>query len=126
MTYRIIDNKKYGTVTLLFTASNTGIVMAGNSTTSAIATSDEVLAGAAINQIWFGSPSGNAAYWTIKRGGNTVFVADSTAYIDFKGNGLSIKLDSAATLDANLIGSAAGSLIVQLEKIPAANGFPTL
>lgn len=125
MTYRIVDNKKYGTVTLLFTASNGGIVIAGNTTTSNIATSDEILAGASINMVWFGSPSGNAAYWTISRGSNNIMTLDSTAYIDFKGNGLTIKLDSAATLSANLVGTGNGSLYIQLGKIPAANGFPT-
>lgn len=126
MTYRVVHNKKYNSVTLLFTASNTGVVIAGNSTVSNVATSDEVLAGASIAQMWFGSPSGNAAYWVVKRGANTVFVADSTAYMDFRGNGLTLSIDSAADLSANLIGATAGTLVIELKKIPTANGFPTL
>jgi len=126
MTYRITSNKKYGAAVLLFTASNGAITIAGNSSVSAIATSDEDLAGAAITQMWFGSPSGNSAYWVVKRGANTVFVADSTAYLDFRGNGAGLSLDSSGTLSANLIGSGNGTLIVELKKIPATNGFPTL
>ena len=126
MTYRIISNKRYSTAALLFTASNGNITIAGNSTTSAIGRDDEVLAGALITQIWFGSPSGNAAYWTIRRASNTVFVADSTAYLDFRGNGVGLTLDATETLSCNLVGTSVGSLIVELKKLPAANGFPTL
>ena len=126
MTYRIISNKRYGSATLLFTASNGNITIAGANGVSVIAKDDENLAGAAIAQIWFGSPSGNSAYWTIRRGANTVFVADSTAYLDFRGNGVGLTLDPDQPLSCNLFGSTAGSLIVELKKIPAANGFPTL
>lgn len=126
MTYRVINNKKYNSVSLLFTASNGTIAIAGNSTVSNVAIGDEVLAGASITQMWFGSPSGNAAYWVVKRGANTVFVGDSTAYLDFRGNGVGLSLDSAATLSANLVGAANATLIVELKKIPEANGFPSL
>jgi hypothetical protein len=124
MTYSVLNNKKYGSVSLLFTA-NSSVVVAGNSSVSNVAISDEVLSGASITQLWFGSPSGNSAYWTLKRGANTVFVADSTAYIDFRGNGNGLTLDSNGTLVANLVGSTVGVIIVELKKLPSANnGFP--
>lgn len=125
MTYRVINNKKYGTVSLLFTA-NDNVIIAGNSTSSNVAISDEILSGGVITQIWFGSPSGNAAYWQIKRGANTILIADSTSYMDFRGTGASLTIDNSANLTANLVGSTSGTLIVELKKIPAANGFPTL
>lgn len=125
MAYRIYNNKKYGSACILFT-SNDSITIAGNTSSSNVATGDETLAGASITQIWFGSPSGNSAYWTIKRGSNTVFVADSTSYIDFRGNGSSLNLDTSETLVANLTGSTAGVIIVEIKKIPTTNGFPNL
>lgn len=125
MANRVFNNKKYGTVCVLFTSNDT-ITIAGNSTTSNVATGDEILAGASINKIWFGSPSGNAAYWAVKRNANTVFIADSGAFIDFSGEGASLTIDTTATLECNLVGTAVGTMIVQLKKIPAANGFPSM
>ena len=125
MANRVFNNKKYGTVSVLFT-SNDSITVAGNSSVSNVAIGDEILTGASITKIWFGSPSGNAAHWVIKRGSNAVFVVDGSQMIDFSGEGSSITLDTDATLVANLVGSGTGTLIVQLRKIPAANGFPNL
>ena len=125
MAYRVFNNKRYGTATILFTSNDT-VTVAGNTTSSNVAVSDEILTGATITQMWCGSPSGNAAYWTVKRGANTVFVADSTAYIDFRGNGSGLTLDEAGTLVANLVGATVGTLIIEIKKRPGANGFPTL
>lgn len=123
MAYRIINNKKYGTVSLLFT-SNDSVTIVGNSSSSNVAISDENLAGGSITQIWCGSA--NSGYWTIKRGSNTVFVAtESSSYTDFRGNGVALNIDSTGTLEANLTGTV-GTLIIEVKKIPAANGFPTL
>lgn len=125
MAYRVISNKKYGEVQLLVT-SNSTVIVAGNSSVSNVATSDEVLSGASISKIWFGSPSGNAAYWDIRRGSNLVFVADTSGYIDFAGHGGSITIDPSANLVCNLVGTAVGTLIITLKKIANTNGFPTL
>lgn len=117
MTYRILNNKRGTSTHVLFTA-NTTLTIAGNSTTSAIATGNEDLAGASILRAWCGSSSGNGAFWTVRRGANTVFVFDSTAFMDFAGNGLSINIDTAATLTANINGAnLTGSLILELKKI---------
>lgn len=115
MAYRIITNSKYQATTILIT-SNSTITVYGNSSASNVAVDDEMVTGASIAQMWFGSPSGNAAYWEIKRGSNTVFVADSTAYLDFRGNGKAIDLDANATLVATLNNATAGTLIIELRK----------
>lgn len=125
MAYRVLDNKKYGAARLLIT-SNSSITIAGNNSVSNVAISDEVLSGGSISQVWFGSPSGNAAYWLVKRGSNTVGIFDSTSYLDFRGNGQALNIDASATLVANLVGATDGFLIIDLKKEPAANGFPTL
>lgn len=108
-------NRKNLSTTVHF-SSNGSLVIAGNSSVSGIAIDNEELTGAYITQVWYGSPSGSVAYWEVKRGANTVLVLDSTSYTDFAGNGNAIKLDSTATLSANLVGSAAGYLILELQK----------
>lgn len=115
MPHRIIANRKNLSTTLHF-SSNGSVVIAGNSTVSGIAIDNEVLTGAYITQVWYGSPSGASSYWEVKRGSNTVLVLDSTSYTDFAGNGNAIKLDSTATLSANLVGSTTGFLMLELQK----------
>ena len=121
MSYRILNNKRGTSAHVLFTANST-ITIAGNSITSAIAIDNEELTGASILRAWCGSSSGNGAFWTVRRGANNtpVFVFDSTAFMDFVGNGITINLDTAATLSANINGgNLTGSLILELKKIGA-------
>lgn len=121
MTYRILNNKRGTSVHILFTA-NTSLTIAGNSSTSDVAIDNEELIGASILRAWCGSSSGDGAFWTVKRGSNTVSVFDSTAFIDFAGNGISLNVDPEATLVANINGSVlTASLILELKKIGTDN-----
>lgn len=115
MAYRIVQNRKNLSATILFT-SNSTLTITGNNSVSAIAIDDEVVTGASITQVWCGSPSGAGAFWEVKRGANTVGVYDSTAYIDYAGNGAAMTLDPDATLVVNLTG-ATGTLILELQKV---------
>jgi len=115
MPHRIIANRKNLSTTLHFTSNGT-VVIAGNSSVSDIAVDNEILTGAYITQVWYGSPSGGVSFWEIKRGANTVAVLDSTSYTDFAGNGNALKLDTGATLVANLVGSTNGYLMIELQK----------
>ena len=103
--------------TVIQVSANTVVNVAGNSSVSDIATNDdEIVLEGYIKQIWYGSPSGNGAYWTISRGSNTLLVVDSTGWLDFSGNGDMLKMDADATLDLKLTGSTAGTLIVDIRK----------
>jgi len=124
MPYTIIDNKLNGSVTIHATANTGTIVVQGNNSVSNVAIGTENVQSLAINQVWAGSPSGNAAYWEIKRGANVVMVIDSTCYLDFTGNGRQIKIDATANVTANLIGATAGFLVVDFQKLGAGNGLP--
>jgi len=115
MAHRVIANRKNLSATLHFTANAT-VTIAGNSSVSGIALDNEVLTGAYITQMWYGTPSGAVAYWEVKRGSNTVAILDSTSYTDYAGAGNPIKLDSNGTLVVNLIGTNAGYLMVELQK----------
>lgn len=124
MPYRIMNNKKNGSVALHMTSNSGTVVIAGNSTVSNIALPGENIVTAVINQIWAGSPSGANSYWEIKRGANVVLVVDSSCWLDFSGNGRQLTLDGAADLTANLIGSTAGYLLIDLQKLGTGGGLP--
>lgn len=113
MAYRIVDNKYLGMATIAVT-SNSTLTIAGSST-SDIASNNEVVYGATINNINV-NMQGNG-YCQISRGSNTIFIADSSAQLDFKGNGSALTLDNDATLDFKLFGS--GFVILNLTKISA-------
>ena len=116
MAIRYVNNRRQ-TVDVLVT-SNATIVVAGNSSVSNVALGGQVLIGATIKQLFCSSPSGNGAYWQIRRGANTVWTPDSTAYIDFAGNGMPMNVDQEATIVCNLFraGDNEGTLWFQLHK----------
>ena len=114
MAYRIQANRKNVSFTIHAVANTGAITIAGNNSVSNVAVTDEVLTGAYITQAWCGA--GNGAYWVVKRGANTVLVADSTGWYDYAGCGNPITLDSGATLSANLEGGTDGYLILELQK----------
>lgn len=108
-------NKKNVSVTIHDDA-NVTYTIAGNNSVSNVAIDDEVLTGAAIKQVWYGSPSGSHTYWIVKRGSNTVLVLEGTGYLDFAGNGSLLKKDSTGTLVLELVGSANGFIQLELQK----------
>jgi hypothetical protein len=111
---RLIANKTGSEAVLHFTA-NDSVIIAGNNSVSNVATSNETVNSAYITQIFYGSPSATA-FWTVKRGANTVAVLDSTGHLDLAGNGTALKLDTTDTLDVTLTGGTEGFLIVEVQK----------
>ena len=117
---RIIANRKNLSVTLHFTANAT-VTLVGNSSTSDVAINGEVITGAYITQVWHGSQG----EWQVKRGSNTAGIFDSTAQAEFAGCGNPLNLDPTGTLVANLVGTANGYLMIELQKINGAGTSPT-
>lgn len=118
----VVNNKKYETAIIHFVANGT-VIVAGNSSVSNVASGDEVVTSGTIRRIWYGSPSGNAAHWTISRGGNLAFVVDGTGRIDFD-DGAVMTTDSAANVVATLVGATTGFLMVELKK--TVNNYSTV
>lgn len=116
MASSILQNKKGSVV--LHATSNTTWIIAGNNSVSNVALTDEVITGASIRQVWFGSPASNSAYWTIKRGANTVAVLDSTDHIPFAAAGSSLGSYPAANVTVELTGAGdnAGYIMIELSK----------
>ena len=96
--------------------ANTGaIVIAGNNTTSNVTSFDEeVVNEATISQVVWGAPVD--AYWAVYRGANLVGVYNGSGHLNYASAGMTLNLDSAADLTANLVGSTDGTIIIELKK----------
>ena len=114
MAYRVLSNKKNRSVTLHFSASNSSLIVAGNTTTSNVATSDETLTGAYIKSISWGCDTGSAQVF---RGSNLVSTHTQSGSIDYAMLETPINLDPAANLDVKFVGSANSYCIIKLQKI---------
>lgn len=130
MAARVINNKKNLSALLHFAANSTAntftLTIAGNSSTSNVATDNEVLIGANITQAWFGSSSGEGGYWKVQRGANTVAVYDSTAWMDYAGNGQALTIDNTADIVATFVKPAGSTLsdaylILEIQKVGVNN-----
>lgn len=115
--FKIVTNQKFRAATLLFTGDNT-VTLVGNSSTSDIALEGEEILGATITRVW----SGNAgdSWWDVRRGANTVYVATTSAFMDFAGNGCAITLDQTADLSVNLNDLPAdgkGTIMIEIRKV---------
>jgi hypothetical protein len=97
-------------------ATTANVVISGNATTSNITSnSSEVIVGATISKVVYGSAPNNA-YWTITRGANVVGVYTGTGSVDYAALGDHMGLYPTANLTATLTGSANGFIIVYLQK----------
>lgn len=108
----VLNRKNLSAVVHLST--NATINVAGNSTTSDIAISNETVTGASITQVWAGC--GNGAYWKVTRGSNTVLVLDSTGWYDFAGSGCAITLNEDDDIVVTLNGDGEGYIMLDLQK----------
>lgn len=115
MAVTTLSNKKNLSITLHVSSANATLVIAGNTATSNIATSDEVLTGATISQIAWGN-DGNS-HIQVLRGANLVAVYDTSGYIDYAGNGIPLNAFPAANLTINFVGSANSYCVIELQKI---------
>lgn len=125
MAYTITSNKKNASIVIHASANSGNVIVVGNSTVSNIASGNEIVTGAYISQIIAGSPSGNAAYWVIKRGANVVSVVDSSAMIDYAGSGMSLNVDAAANVVIELVGTTNGAIMIELQKQTSTSDYYT-
>jgi hypothetical protein len=115
MPVTVISNKPRTSAVLHVTAPTTTVVIAGNTTQSAIASNNEVLTGAFITQAAWGMQGGAIL---IKRGANTVAVYDSTGQHEYAGCGMPIRTDQlAANLTVEFTGTSNGFIIFELQKL---------
>lgn len=113
MTVTVTSNK-LGTSAQVHVNAAGSIVVAGNNTVSSIATGGEVLTGASITQVFYGSDAGSIQ---IARGGATVAVLTGSGHADYAAAGLSIGVNQAANVDVSFVGTANGYVLIELQKI---------
>lgn len=111
MAYSVISNKKNTSVVLHIVPANTTITLAGNSTTSNVAVSNEVLTGGYVAQAFWGTDG----HIKLKRGANLVAIYDSTGSKDYAGCGMPITVDQAGTLVIEFT-SANSYLMLEVQK----------
>jgi hypothetical protein len=120
MTFRIVSNRKNQSAVLHFTANAT-VIVAGNSSQSNIAMSDEVLTGASIVQAYWGTDGSGHIH--IHRGANCVATYDSTGYKDYAGCGMALTLDATANIVVEMHGSN-NYLMIEVQKAGNFNNAP--
>jgi len=123
MPINILSNKPNGSVIIHATEGGT-VALTGNDSVSNLASTGEIVVGSSIKQIWTGSSSGNGANWIMNKGNSSVNavigVYDSTAWIDYAGNGFTLKMsEDAETLYLTLNNATAGEayLMVEVKKV---------
>lgn len=114
MAVTTVSNKKNMSAVYHFNSSGT-LTVAGNSTTSNVAISNEVLTGAYITQAVWGSDGAGSIQ--VKRGSTLVAVYDSTGQHEYAGTGMPITVGSTANLTVDFITSANAFLLIELQKI---------
>lgn len=116
MAVNIISNRKNTSVVLHVSSANSGnLVVAGNSSVSNLAISNEILTGAYITQVVWGCDG--TGHIQVLRGANLVAVYDSTGQHEYAGTGMPINMYPAANLVINLVGSANSFIAIELQKI---------
>lgn len=101
-------------VVLHFTTTGSANI-AGNNSTSDVALSNEVLTGAYIRRVWWGTDAAGAS-WTVKRGSNTVLVLNGSGQMDFSESGSAIVGNNSSNVVCTLAGGN-GFIMVDLAKI---------
>jgi hypothetical protein len=118
-----VSNRKNASFVLHVSAANSGnVVVSGNSTTTnvagtstCIATGDEVISGAYITQVVWGTDGVGSIQ--VLRGSTLVAVYDSTGQKDYAGCGIPLNVNPTANLVVNFVGSSNAYCIVELQKL---------
>lgn len=115
MAYNFISNRKNTSAVIHFASSNASLVIAGNSSVSNVAISDEELTGAYITQAVWGCDG--TGHIQVYRGASLVAVFDSTGQQEYAGTGMPITIGQTANLDVKFVGSANSTLLLEIQKV---------
>ena len=115
MTHTIVSNKKNTSVVIHFASSNSNLIVAGNSSVSNVATSNEVLTGGYITQAVWGCDG--IGHIQVFRGATLVAVYDSTGQHEYAGAGMPITVGQTANLDVKFVGSANSFVLLEVQKV---------
>lgn len=115
MAVNFISNRKNTAAVIHVSSANATLVVAGNSSVSNVAMSDEVLTGAYISQVaWGCDPSG---YIVVKRGSVVASVYDSTGQHEYAGCGMPITVGQSDNLTIEFVGSSNCFIVMDIQKV---------
>lgn len=115
MAHTFISNRKNTSAVIHFATSNSSLVIAGNSSVSNVAISDETLTGAYITQLVWGCDG--VGHIQIFRGPTLAIVLDSTGQHEYAGCGMPITIGQTANLDVKFVGSANSFVTLEVQKV---------
>jgi hypothetical protein len=116
MAVTLTSNKKNTSLVIHVSSANSGnVIIAGNSSVSNVAVTNETLTGAYITQAYWGC-DGNG-HVQILRGATLVAVYDSTGYKDYAGCGMPLNVNQTANLTVNFVGSSNAYVIIEMQKV---------
>lgn len=114
MAVTVTSNRK-NTSAVIHVNANATIVVAGNTSSSNIATGNETITGATITQAFWGC-DGNG-HIRVERGGSLIAIYDSTSYKDYAGCGMPLGVNPTANINVTFVGSANAYLLFEVQKI---------
>ena len=117
-----ISSRKNTSFVLHISSANSGnIVLVGNSTTTnvngtstCVAISDEVLSGAYITQVFFGTDG--TGHIQVLRGSTLVATYDTSGQKDYAGSGMPLNINPTANLVVNFVGTSNAYCMLELQK----------
>jgi hypothetical protein len=121
MTAGVVEFSQLGKNAMLHFVANSYANVAGNTSNSDIAVGNEVVLGASISYIWWGS-SNQTTNWSVARGGNTIMTLNGTGAMDFlEGDALIAGSNSSVNaLSSNVVvtlnGGGTGFVRVRMHK----------
>jgi hypothetical protein len=105
----VISNKA-GSATVVHAIANGTVVVAGNNSVSNIALGTEIITGASISRIWWGTTNNI----TIARGSNVDVILTQSGFHDYSGHGCLLTVDRTANVIITINGS--GHVVLELKK----------
>ena len=121
MTVTVTSNKKNTSAVLHFNANAT-VIVAGNSSQSNVAMSDEVLTGATIVQSFWGVDGTGSIQ--VKRDTTLIAVYDSTGFKDYAGCGMPLNVVPTGNINVTFVGTSNAYLMLEVQKQGTFNTSP--
>ena len=115
MAYNITSNKKNTSFVIHIASANVDLKIAGNNSVSNVAISDEILSGAYITQVFWGTDGTGTVQ--IFRDSTLVANFDSSGYVDYAGAGMPLSVGQTANLAVKFVGSANAYCILECQKV---------
>ena len=109
---------KINTSALIWSDQSNTITIVGNDSVSqiAVANSGEVVSGASISKVVWGTSGNTDAYWIVNRGINALLYLPGTGKFEFSKMGLSMDQMNDTTIGFQIGGTSNGFILIEVKK----------